>query len=254
MLPIYCKIPSIIRHPNFRNVINILKNAGLRQQNACLPLYLEKLLLISSTKFYGKTEVWGQIIKKSPSHGYTDTFRSRPYCISEIKIWFLDAMTTGTSYQKQHCWGSPFPNYTSKYLPNSRKQDYNLANTWKRQMTPLSREVTFSTNRMSCQRKRKIRTSKKRLSVSPSMHVLEGCCRVQKTWALVPILILVRKNWSLFPYLPNKGTGPVWLYGSAFWHQNALLLKLKNTGSWMDIFPREYTDGKQVTWRSVQHH
>ena len=38
---------------------------------------------------------------------------------------------------------------------------YNLANTWKRQMTPLSREVTFSTNQWGCQRKRKIRTSKK---------------------------------------------------------------------------------------------
>ena len=29
MLPIYCKIPSVIRHPNFKNVINIkFKNVG----------------------------------------------------------------------------------------------------------------------------------------------------------------------------------------------------------------------------------
>ena len=50
---------------------------------------------------------------------------------------------------------------------------YNLANTWKRQMTPLGRVVTFSTNQWGCQRKRKIRTSKRRLNVSSSMHVVE---------------------------------------------------------------------------------
>ena len=115
---------------------------------------------------------------------------------------------------------------------------YNLANTWKRQMTPLGRVVTFSTNQWGCQRKRKIRTSKRRLSVSSSMHVVERMLQSQKTWAPVPILILMRKHLGFISIFAKQRNGTNLAVRFTFWHQNALLLKLKNTGSWIDIFPK----------------
>ena len=128
---------------------------------------------------------------------------------------------------------------------------HNLANTWKRQVTPLSWVVTFSTNQWGCQRKRKIRASKKRrLRVSPSMYLVERTLQSQKTWALVPILILARKLLGLISPSAKQRYGTNW---TTFWHQNTVILKFKNTGSWIDIFPKN-TYRWPGTWRSAQHH
>lgn len=115
---------------------------------------------------------------------------------------------------------------------------YNLANTWKRQMTPLSREVTFSTNQWGCQRKRKIRTSKKeaqcitqhartRKAAAESEDLSSGTRSDtgEETLEFISIFAKQRNGTSLAVQF-------------TFWHQNALLLKLKNTGSWIDIFPK----------------
>ena len=125
---------------------------------------------------------------------------------------------------------------------------YNLANMWKRQMTPLSRVVTSSTNQWGCQRKRKIRTSKKEAQCI-TQH---GCGRKDaaesedlssstysdtgKETFGVYFHICQTKEWDQFgikmPY---------------FWSSKILALKYT-------FFQRIYRDGQQVTWRGVQHH
>lgn len=176
-------------------------------------------------------QVWGQIIK-SPSHGHIDRLRSRPFYISEIKIWFLDAMTTGTSYQKHHCWGSPFPNYTSKYLPNSQNRTVQLGKHVEKADDTSEQSSNLLNKPVRLPKKKKNQNFKKRrLTVSPSKHVVERMLQSQKTSALVPILILARKHLGFISIFAKQRNGTSLAVRFTFWHQNALLLKFKNTGS-----------------------
>lgn len=80
--------------------------------NEIVPLCFREIILNIPNHVSVEEQVWGQKIK-SLSHVYIGAFRSKPFSISEIKTWFLDAMAIDTSIRNMTAEGPLFPNVSN---------------------------------------------------------------------------------------------------------------------------------------------
>lgn len=172
--------------------------------NEIVPLYFREIILNIPNYVSVEEQVWGQKIK-SLSHAYIGAFRSKPFCISEIKTWFLDAMAIDTSIRNITVEGSLFPNVS----PIPKTGLHNLANTWKRQVAPVSKVINHLLSKLQKlpkkkkkQRKKSHQSFKKEAHSTPHRgrqhpqlsFKLYNSRMGTRAWVLVPMLILARKH------------------------------------------------------------